>query len=468
MFAAAVAGSASIAASGCGDNLARPPLSPSQLLHELRMLPGVTVREQPTEQPNAHYYVLYFTQPVDHNDPGQGTFQQEVSLLHRSDLATVPLVVETTGYADYIHDQPVELTRLLSANQVSIEHRYFGESRPVPTDWTKLTIQQMADDEQVIIQALRTIYRGPLLTTGGSKGGMTAIYHRVFHADDNEVDGTVAYVAPISFGAPDKRYPEYIDRINAEPCKESVRQVAIQLLSTHREAMCQYAEQQTDHTYTRVAVGPAVESAIVNLEWTFWQYFGVHECGNVPTADADEDALFAFLDKFSPVSDNDDEKISYFEPYYYQAYAELGYPDGGAAYLLPYLSFTDDDYAGELPTPEPTLDAQAMLRIYDAVEHHGNRLLFIYGEWDPWSRGKFGIGEATDSEILTQPQGTHNARIETLEISDREIALSKLKAWTGVVPHMPASARRVGFVEQSDVPPVRLPPAMARALRARK
>ena len=34
---------------------------------------------------------------------------------------------------------------------------------------------------------------------------MTAIYHRRFYPDD--VDGTVPYVAPISFGAPDLRYP---------------------------------------------------------------------------------------------------------------------------------------------------------------------------------------------------------------------------------------------------------------------
>src|SRR5215212_6057726 len=88
MFAAAVAGSASASSSGCGDNIGRPPLSASQVLHELRMLPGVTVRELPTDQADTHYYVLHFTQLVDHKDPSLGTFQQEVSLLHRSDLAS--------------------------------------------------------------------------------------------------------------------------------------------------------------------------------------------------------------------------------------------------------------------------------------------------------------------------------------------------------------------------------------------
>ena len=150
MYAAAVAGSAGVAGLGCGDNFEAPALTAEQLFVKLRQLPGVTVQETPTDQPGFHYYILHFTQPVDHEDPSLGTFEQEVSLLHRDERAKVPMVIATTGYADYIHDKPVELTRLLAANQVSIEHRFFGASRPDPADWTKLTIKQMADDEHAV------------------------------------------------------------------------------------------------------------------------------------------------------------------------------------------------------------------------------------------------------------------------------------------------------------------------------
>jgi hypothetical protein len=70
--------------------------------------------------------------------------------------------------------------------------------------------------------------------------------------------------------------------------------------------------------------------------------------------------------------------------------------------------------------------------------------------------------------VLTQPQGTHDARIATLDISDQEIAYSKLKAWTGVQPHVPSRLRRLGAVESAGDAPPRLPPVFARALRARK
>ncbi|HSR98845.1 MAG TPA: S28 family serine protease [Kofleriaceae bacterium] len=467
MFAAVAAGV------GCGDNFEAPALPPEQLFVKLRLLPGVTVEEAPTNQPGLHYYILHFTQPIDHQDPSLGSFQQQVALLHRDDRAKAPMIIYTSGYDESTGDDPVELTRLLDANQVSIEHRFFGTSRPEPADWTKLTIEQMAADEHAIIEALHTIYAGAFITTGGSKGGMTAVFHRRFYPDD--VDGTVAYVAPISFGAPDTvRYSGVLDAIGPAPCREAVRAAATRMLSARREAMYLHAEDQTQHRYTRIALGAAVESAIVNLEWTFWQYAGVDRCGDVPKADATDEQLFAFLDQFSPVSDHDDDKIAEFEPYYYQSYNQLGFPDAGATYLAPFLYYSEDEYAGELPTPEePEYDSDSMRDIDFFVENHSSRLLFIYGQWDPWTGGEFLIGKSKDSAVLYQQKGTHMARIAFLDFGDQEIALTKLEAWTGVQPQL---SRLQGRAAASEVVartaghPVRMPPVgrAVRALKARK
>jgi hypothetical protein len=470
MCVAAVAGSAGVAGGGCGDDFEAPALTPEKLFVRLRRLPNVTVQEMPTEQLGYRYYVLQFTQPVDHENPGLGTFQQEVSLLHRDERAKVPLIIHTTGYADYNRDKQVELTRLLAANQVSIEHRYFGTSRPDPADWTKLTIKQMATDEHVVIQAMRTIYEGSVLTTGGSKGGMTAVFHRRFYPDD--VDGTVAYVAPISRGAPDVRYAAFLDTLGPAWCREKVRNAAVRMLSTRREAMCAAAQGQTEHSYTRVALGPAVEAAIVSLEWTFWQYAGHKRCGDVPGPEATDDELFAFLDDISPPSDNDDKRIAAFEAYFYQSYAELGYPDVGAAYLAPFLWFGEEEYAGELPVPEePEYDAEVMRDIDDWVTDSGSRLLFVYGQWDPWTRGKFPLGNAEDSYSPIVPGGTHMARIQNLDLPDRELALSRIEAWTGATPmisRLNLPTRETIEFERKTMRDTRVPPALERALRVRK
>jgi hypothetical protein len=442
----------------CGDDR---PGAPDDLLAQLQALPGVTVEVKPTDTPGVTYFVLRFTQPVDHGAPGQ-TFQQQVSLIHRN--LDAPMVVQTSGYFDYYRDRPVELTNLLLANQISIEHRFFGESRPDPADWTKLTIEQMADDQHVIVAALRTIYPGAFITSGGSKGGMTATYHRRFYPDD--VDGTVPYVAPISFGAPDDRYTAFVDAIGPQDCRDKLRAVAVEMLQNRRAAIETRASGQQGHAYTRILLGPAVEGSIAALEWSFWQYYGVEYCEDVPAVTASDDELFEFLDTVAPVGDFDDDQVAAFEAYYYQAYAQLGFPADGVGYLEPHLLYTDADYDGALPTPElPPYDEGAAMQDIDGwVKSEGDRLLFVYGEYDPWTGGKYELGGATDSAIYVQAEGSHGSRINRLAAADREAVYATLERWTGVRPLPPAEKpARLAPVREPRVPPV-----LIRGLRSRR
>jgi hypothetical protein len=447
-------------ATACGGD--DPPLSPEQLLAELEELPNVhDVTKMDTSTAGYTYYVIRFEQPVDHNDPQSPTFLQKVSLLHRDE--ELPMIGVTTGYWDYYNDRVAEVTGLLGANQISVEHRYFAESRPEPADWSKLTIEQMAHDQHAIVSSLKRIYEGSFLTTGASKGGMTAIYYRRFYPDD--VDGTVPYVAPISFGAPDARYAPFLDTLGPADCRQKIRDVATEMLANRRSAFLTRAQAQAttnNFAYTRIELAPAVESSIFNLEWSFWQYYGVTVCPDVPAPTASDDELWSFLDDISPVSDNTDARIGQFDAYYYQAYFQLGYPDGGATYLDPYLQFTDADYLDALPAPQPPYDGgAAMTDIDQFVREDGERLLFIYGEWDPWTGGQFELGAAKDSVRLLQAEGTHGARITRLADADRETAFAKLEAWTGITPRLPMAR------STHEVKPPRVPPAMTRALRAR-
>ena len=443
---------------GCGDNI-KPP---ADIADQLRALPDVAdVTQQPTQTPGYVYYVLHFRQPVDHGDPQSPTFLQEVSLLHRDPSA--PLVVWTSGYWDYYLDRLTEPTQLLNGNQISIEHRYFGSSRPMPPDWSKLTIDQMAADEHEIVSELRTIYTGAAIASGGSKGGMTAVYFRRFFPDD--VDGTVPYVAPISFGAPDTRYPAFISTLGPSDCHQAIRDLAVEMI-THRRAalesrtMTQALDQ--GYQYTRIQIGPAVESAIEGLEWSFWQYFGISYCSNIPALAATDDQMFAFLDTVSEIHDSDDDMLAAFEAYYYQSDWQLGYPDDGTDYLKPYYIYTDADYAGALPTAEPTYDGGAAMHDVDTwLEQQGARFVFVYGQWDPWTGGKFTLGSAADSLELIEAQGTHGSHITELAPADTQAALARLAAWTGVTP---ASSREAPVEPRTP----RVPPAMIRALRARR
>lgn len=451
-----------LAGSGCGDSLGPPPMTQDELMARLRALPGVTVKEGESASENLSYYILHFTQPIDHHDPSKGTFQQQVSLLHRNELAPFPLIVYTSGYADEGGDQPVELTTLLDANQISIEHRFYGTSQPDPVDWSMLTVEQAAADEHDIITALHSIYEGSFLSVGESKGGVTALLHRSFYPDD--VRGTVAYVAPMSFNAPDPRYPPQFDLIGTSDCRAAVRNLAIEMLA-RRDRMLERAMAQSDHKYSRVKIGPAVEGAIAGLEWGFWQLTGADQCDKIPPTTASDDELFDFLEQNCPVSEYDDEQLGIYAPYYYQSYAQLGYPDDTVSYLTDQMSYDDTDYLGELPTTEPVFDPSAMDRLqewlenpdtdeYDPVTHKdlGKHLMFIYGLWDPWYAGRVAVGAAGDTVTFRQPMGNHETKLATLDPAYQAQAFAYIRRWTDREPLLSrlqhastsTSAREVG------------------------
>lgn len=437
-----------------GDDVTQPDAPPDtrDIAVRLAELPGVTVEEKPPQAaPDGYrYFVLHVTQPVDHDDPDGPTFQQEASLIHRD--VTHPMVLETTGYDDYFRDAADEPTVALDANQISVEHRYFGESRPMPTDWSKLTITQMAADEHAIVELLKPIYGAAWISTGASKGGMTATYHHRFYPDD--VAGTIAYVAPLSFSIPDPRYQTYLADIGAESCAAEVRAVSLEMLQHRRDALLTRAQAQAQSdglAYTRIAIGPALESAIRDIEWTYWQYYGDEVCGYVPPVTASDDTMFQFLDSISPVAFSDDAETAAYEAYFYQAYAQLGTPGTVAVRgdlttqdLSAYVTFQEADYRGTLPldVPVPEHDAAPMADIDDWIQHDGAHFVFVYGEWDPWSGGAYTLGGAADSLEYKVARGTHGATIAQLLPDERDAVLAKLEAWTGVHPVLRATPRR--------------------------
>lgn len=89
-------------------------------------IPGMSLIE---EKPYAgyRYFVLNYTQPVDHRRPSKGTFQQRVTLLHKD--VSRPTVFFTSGYNVSTNPSRSEPTQIVDGNQVSLEYRFFTPSR---------------------------------------------------------------------------------------------------------------------------------------------------------------------------------------------------------------------------------------------------------------------------------------------------------------------------------------------------
>ncbi len=140
------------------------------------------------------FYKIDIPQALNHNDSTKGNFLNRILLGFNS--LSAPIVMESAAYGINQTYQDIhyktELTELLNANQLIVEHRYFGTSIPDSTTFKFLTYKQVSDDFHHIRQKLNTIFPSKWIATGWSKGGDAVFAYKFYYPDD--VEATVAYV----------------------------------------------------------------------------------------------------------------------------------------------------------------------------------------------------------------------------------------------------------------------------------
>ena len=405
------------------------------LLDQLRAVPGLTVV---SETPGAGYrfFVLTYRQPADHRRPGDGTFEQRLTLLHRSSDAPVVLYTNGYGLAAAPRATQTEPTSILGANQVSVEHRFFTPSRPAPADWSDLTIWQEATDEHRIVTALKGVYSARWIQTGGSKGGMTSVYHRRFYP--NDVDGVVAYVAPDDVINPaDRAYDKFFDTVGTPECRAALDNVQKEALQRRARFVARLQAEATAQGWTfDRTIGTAdrsFEMTVLDSVWAFWQYSLESDCAAVPAAGASDDEIWAWIDGVAGWSFYTDQSLEYYAPYYYQAASQLGWPSLRFEHLRglrnhPGLYTANSSLPKELRrvhNPVPMVDVDLWVRTA------AQRMLFVYGENDPWGAERF-TPSRRDSALFVAPGANHGANISRLNPADSAAATAMLRRWAGV------------------------------------
>ena len=194
-------------------------------------LPDVTFKKIDTRQDHITYE-LKIKQPIDHSNPSKGFFYQKAYLTHKG--FDRPTVIITEGY-NRDQNRVYELTDLLQANQLDVEHRFFGESMPQPADYTYLNLKQATADLHHIRQLFGQIYSKKWVSTGISKGGATTIFYRYFYPDDVTV--SVPYVAPINNAFEDQRIYQFLDTIGSDDCHKKVRAFQEKILNNREKVI---------------------------------------------------------------------------------------------------------------------------------------------------------------------------------------------------------------------------------------
>lgn len=413
----------------------------SELETFLAGVEGMSFEEIATGYPGYRAYRLSYVQPLDHDDPAAGSFVQKAVLHHRDRVA--PMVLYTSGYSLFAEDFLAELSEAMEANQLDTEQRFFGTSIPdgvTPADWEHVTIAQAAADHHRFVEALRPFYDGSWVSTGHSKGGMTSIYHRRFFPDD--VDATVAYVAPISFQPADPRYAPFLDAIGTDACREAMRNLQREILERFDEVQPLVEAEAASFGLTFEFAGSpeaAYESAVEWAEWSFWQSGGVDTCATLPTAEQ-LDAMSAEELKQQTISMTgygqfDSDFDPSFAAYNYQAARELGYQGLATAHLEDLLAHPDVPWWVPEGT-DPVHDPAAMQDIQQWVLEEGSEIVFLYGEYDPWTGGAFAAPEDGRALRVTVPQANHGAVIRGLPADEQSRVLDALELWLGTRPRI--------------------------------
>lgn len=430
-------GTAGAATAAEPPNPAAPAAGDQDIKDRILAIPGMSlIQEKPVD--GYRYFVLDYTQPIDHRHPSKGTFQQRITLLHKG--TDRPTVFFTGGYNVSTTPSRSEPTQIVDGNQVSLEYRFFSPSRPDPADWSKLDIWQAASDQHRVFAALKKIYSKKWISTGGSKGGMTATYYERFYPRD--MDGVVAYVAPNDVvNKEDSAYDHFLATVGTKECRDRVEAVQREALVRRAPLEAMYGDWATANGATFTTVGTldkAYEAVVLDYVWAFWQYSLLSDCATIP-ADAKaatDQQIYDSIDTISGFSAYTDQGLDEFTPYYYQAGTQLGSPDIKQPWLGHLSRYGYQPPRNFVPRSiSMAFDPRVMPDVDGWVQHHADHMLFVYGQNDPWGSERFRVGRGSkDSYVFTAPGANHGANVAGLVPAQKAKATARILDWAGVAP----------------------------------
>jgi hypothetical protein len=400
----------------------------SEILTKLRTLKGISIKKLETTEGFKESFEIMLTQPLDHNNPNSKTFKQRIFLSHIN--FENPNLLITEGYdANYAATNTYinELSPMLKANQIFVEHRFFGESRPDSMPWKFLTVEQASNDYHAIKELFKQVYTGKWVSTGISKGGETALTYRYFYPEDVVV--TVAYVAPINFALEDTREDTFLMNAGDKACREKVFEFQMKLLK-NRNIYFPIYKREVESGGDKFISDPEIMYDYQVLEYPFSLFQWGGACDNLPDLNlSPEDIVNSFLTVVSSYYYTE-VGIKSMEAFFYQASFELGYYGYDEKPFAKYLK--QKDYPNSFFGPKGVdvkFDPKPMELVNKFLQNQGNQIVYIYGGLDPWSASQVKLIGKTDAIKVVKEDGNHATRINNLSNDQKDLVIKALERW---------------------------------------
>jgi hypothetical protein len=415
-------------------NILSQEVEKSELHQKLLTLPDISVKIIKCDSNFSEAFEIFLIQPVDHLNPNNGPkFKQRIYLRHND--FTKPMVMNNEGYATN-SSRRTELAKILHCNEMFVEHRYFGESKPDSTlGWKYLTTAQSAADHKRVVDLFSKIYTGKWISTGISKGGQTSIFFKYYYPD--AVDVWVPYVAPLNLEQEDKRIFDFLNNVGTKKCRDKIKAFQRAVLKNRNSILPMLEKHMNEKNYKfTLGLNKTLEYAVFEYSFAFWQW-GNSSCDEIPDPSDPPDSLFKHLYTASSFDYFDSTKSSYYLPFYYQAYTEIGYYGYDVKEFSDLLVAVKDSVASSIffapKNVSLEFDSDLMLNVRDFIMENGNDMLFIYGENDTWSASAVEMGQNTNALKMVKEGGSHRTRIHSFEGAEKEKIYSTLEKWLDVV-----------------------------------
>ena len=359
-------------------------------------------------------YLLSIKQPLDHKHPEKGFFYQSAVLTHKG--FNKPTVMETEGYEMRYGGNEIE--RILDANNINIEHRYFGTSRPDSLQWEYATVEQVTADLHHVNQLFRTIYKNKWVSTGISRGGQMSIYYKYFYP--NDVDIAVPYVAPVTTSVEDKRIYHFLDTIGSPECRKKIYEVQRFLLEHEAEAINKLKWYAKGKKLTFDYFGSfekAFEYWVLEYPFSFWQ-LGSVPCDKIPTNKSVDDYLEHFI-QIGFIEYYTDKLIDQWAANGYMATTEMGFYGYDISRYKKYLRHIKgvNPSGAFVPKsiPPKKFDSSFTHSLSRWLDEKGNNILYIYGSTDTWSACRVIVSGKVNSKSFYISNANHfEARVKNM------------------------------------------------------
>ncbi|MCF6184390.1 MAG: aminopeptidase, partial [Bacteroidales bacterium] len=182
----------------------------------------------------------------------------------------------------------------------------------------------------------------------------------------------------------------------------------------------------------RLPVQEIYDYCVLEYSFAFWQWG--NKISSIPDKNASLNKIFNHFISVSSPSYFAVEEIEPTKAFFVQAYKQMGYYGYDIKPFKGLLKINDaNNYLQKIFLPESAkdieYDKEAMLKVQNYLNKNDSKMIFLYGEFDPWSATAVEFGKKENMYKIIKKGGSHLTRINNLPNKQKNKVINIINNW---------------------------------------